>query len=72
VVLESPDNREDHADGNAESRGNDTSREAVGTYSNAICLTGDLHGVAQVVMHSQVVSQLTGVANVQNADMAMH
>jgi hypothetical protein len=30
------------------------------------------HGVAQVMIHSQVVSQGTGVVNVHNADMAMH
>jgi hypothetical protein len=50
------------------------SRDAVGsdsdvTRSNASCTS---HGVAQVVIHSQVASHGTGVFNVHNADMAMH
>jgi hypothetical protein len=36
---------------------------------NASCRT---HGVAQVVIHSQVASQGTGVINVDIADMAMY
>jgi hypothetical protein len=51
-----------------------TSEEAIGNDCNVICLNAlrASHGVAQVVIHSQVAPQGTGVVNVHNVDMAMH
>jgi hypothetical protein len=55
-------------------RVDDTSGEAVGSDSNAICLhcSRTSHGVAQVAIHSQVASQGTEFVNVHNAEMAMY
>jgi ribulose bisphosphate carboxylase small subunit len=57
-ILESKD--QDHADGYVEHLGIDASEAAIGDDRNVICS----HSVAQVAIHSQVVSQGTGVVNV--------
>jgi hypothetical protein len=63
----------DHAHGTVECRVIDASEETIGDDSKLICFNAPCvsHGVAQVVIHSQVASQATGVVNVHNADMTM-